>query len=143
MNQAVTIGVKKKDGKLTFAIITDPNTPHRDQRRNFRNLRRELHGKFDEVQLWTSSSGRVKRQNTTDRALTGQPVEAEEVSGVEGADLLSLDATTSDPVAAAQAPANSDGNPVPSPVPNKRAEALKKAQAAAAAKRAAKTAAQK
>lgn len=64
MNLGITIA-RKGD---TFEVITTPEVSFTEQRRNFRNLRKELAGKFDEVQLWSSSQGRVKRK-TLDAAV--------------------------------------------------------------------------
>ena len=58
MNLGITIARKGN----TFKVITTPDVPFSEQRRNFRKLRVELVGEADEVQLWSSSQGRVKRK---------------------------------------------------------------------------------
>lgn len=137
MNAAVTLGVKKVNGKPVYTIITDPNTPHRDQRKQFRVLRRKLHREFDEVQLWTSSSGRVKKQRTTAAALP--TVGVVPVAPVAPkAETQPAEATVPAPETAVSD--NSGGESTPTPVPDKKGAALAKARAAAAAKKAAKAA---
>lgn len=125
MNHAVTFGVNKKaDGSQEFTVLADPNTPHREQRRNFRVLRREQHGTFDEVQLWTSSGGRVKKQRTTAAELPPvAPVEAPVPESQE---------QVQEPAAAAQEPI-SDVT-APAPAGEDTAEAKKAAKVARLAK---------
>lgn len=126
MNNAITLGVRKgTDGKPVFEVLTDPNTPHTTQRRAFRALRRAHHGTYDEIQLWTSSNGRVKKQKTT-----GAPVSR------------TLPTQQSEPVvesAEIKIPGNSADGSGASPVQDKKAAGLAKARAAAAAKRASKS----
>lgn len=129
MNAAVTLGVKKVNGKPVFTIVTDPNTPHRIQRKQFRVLRRKLHGEFDEVQLWTSTGGRVKKQRTT---AVNLPVTSSVPAPVV------QPAETTDPLAETTVSDNSAEGSTPSPVPDKKGAALAKARAAAAAKKASK-----
>lgn len=144
MNHAVTLGVKKVDGKPVYTVITDPNTPHSEQRRAIKQLRRKLHVEYDEVQLWTSSAGRVKKVRTTSDPLPQvgvRSVESEasaEETVPDGADLLNTDAPAAQEAPAAQNPDNSGEAPVTSPAPDKKAAALAKARAAAAKKKAAK-----
>lgn len=58
----MTIGVTiaQKDGK--WEVVTDPNVPFSEQRRAFRVLCGKLTETHDEVQLLSSSQGRVKRK---------------------------------------------------------------------------------
>lgn len=61
MNLGITIARKG----TSFTVLTMPEVPFNKQRRAFRALRRDLvkDGKptYDEIQLWSSSGGRVKR----------------------------------------------------------------------------------
>jgi len=56
MNIAITLARKGK----TYEILITPEVSYSEQRRNFRNLRAGLEG-YDEVELWSSGQGRVKR----------------------------------------------------------------------------------
>lgn len=119
MNHAVTFGVKMENGQKKFTVILDPNVSHSEQRKQFRKLRHQLHGEYDEVQLWTSSLGRVKRQ----------PTRAEKAPESVAAPTLPV-AETGKP----DIPEDQAGSP---DVPDKRAANLAKARAAAKAKKAA------
>lgn len=56
MNLGITIARKGQ----TFEVLVGPEVSFNEQRRNFRKLRAGLVD-FDEVQLWSSGQGRVKR----------------------------------------------------------------------------------
>jgi hypothetical protein len=56
MIRGITIARKGED----FEVLITPETPFVEQRRNFRKLRTHLEG-YDEVELWSSGRGRVKR----------------------------------------------------------------------------------
>lgn len=56
MQLGITIAQKGQ----TFEVLVGPEVSFNEQRRNFRKLRAGLTG-YDEVQLWSSGSGRVKR----------------------------------------------------------------------------------
>lgn len=110
MNLGITIARKGS----TFKVIATPDVPFSEQRRNFRKLRVELVGEADEVQLWSSSQGRVKR-----KLLGAAQVETE----------------------AKAAGSSTEGNATPvaaekKPVTAPKADPLAKARAAAAAKKA-------
>ena len=114
MNIGITIARKGE----TFEDITGPEVPFTEQRRAFRKLRVELVGRFDELQLWSSGQGRVKKRSLV------APTTAVEDSGDE-------------------APAETPQPPVEvSPAPEKKkpsnkADNLAKARAAAKAKKSA------
>lgn len=57
MTRGITIARKGQD----FTTIHGPEVLFSEQRRRFSSLRVELAGMFDEVELWSSSGGRVKR----------------------------------------------------------------------------------
>lgn len=82
MTRGITLARKGKD----FTVITGCEVSLSEQRRNFRQLRVELAGKFDEIELWSSAQGRVKRYSFKSAQSTpGQesaPV-SEQVSGKE------------------------------------------------------------
>lgn len=72
MRYAITIGFKHGCG--TPEVITGPNVPIGDQRAAMREARQlPHHEKFQRIELWDSSQGRIARKRL------GQPVE-------EGAD---------------------------------------------------------
>lgn len=56
MNRGITIARKGE----AFEVLIGPEVAFTEQRRNFRKLRAGLTG-FDEVELWSSGQGRVKR----------------------------------------------------------------------------------
>lgn len=56
MNRAITLASKGD----AFEILVGPEVAYSEQRKNFRVLRRQLTG-YDKLELWCSSSGRVKQ----------------------------------------------------------------------------------
>lgn len=56
MQRGITIARKG----TTFDILVMPDVDFAEQRRNFKQLRAHLEG-YDEVELWSSGGGRVKR----------------------------------------------------------------------------------
>lgn len=86
----------------SFEVITGPEVPFSEQRRNFRNLRKSLAGSIDELQLWSSGQGRVKRQ-TFSKSPVVQLELASEESTTTGTE--SGDSSASIALAPAEAPA--------------------------------------
>lgn len=103
MNLGITIA-RKGD---TFEVITTPEVSFSEQRRNFRNLRKELVGKYDEIQLWSSSQGRVKRRSLGSSAEAGDDTSDESDTTEEGqtADAPDKKPTKTDALAKARAAA--------------------------------------
>ncbi len=60
MNRGITIAWKGKGNAAIPEILVTPEVSYSEQRRNFRKLRAQLTG-YDELELWSSGQGRVKR----------------------------------------------------------------------------------
>lgn len=60
MNRGITIAWKGTGKSALPEVLVTPEVPFNEQRRNFRKLRAQLTG-FDELELWSSGQGRVKR----------------------------------------------------------------------------------
>lgn len=70
MNLGITIA---KDKKGKWEVIDGPNTPFGEQRRNFHKVCEMAVGDYDEVQLISTSGGRVKRKKL--KSVVVAPVE--------------------------------------------------------------------
>lgn len=113
MNLGITIARKGS----TFEVITGPEVSFAEQRRAFRKLCKGLVGKADELQLWSSGQGRVKKRSLA------SPTTADEDSGDE------VETATEKSVEKPVAPV------VPEKKSSPKAAALAKARAAAQAKK--------